>query len=100
MSMDPSPSIEEYVNAIAKVLNMKILIPSIHEKILLIAAYLISAILGIIRISHPFSPIRIKKLNKSNNILPTYLIENNYKYKYSLEEAFIDWKNECPQEWK
>lgn len=100
MSMDPSPSIEEYVNAIAKVLNMRILIPSIHEKILLISAYLISATLGIIRISHPFSPIRIKKLNKSNNILPTYLIENNYKYKYSLEEAFIDWKNECPQEWK
>ena len=62
MSMDPSPSIEEYVNAIAKVLNMKILIPSIHEKILLIAAYLISAILGIIKDFTSFQSNRIKNL--------------------------------------
>lgn len=100
MSMNPGPSIEEYVNTITKVLNKSIFIPSVHEKFLLIASYFIDALCKIFRLNHPFSPIRIKKLNKSNNILPTYLINHNYKYLYTLEEAFIDWKEECPKEWK
>ena len=37
--------------------------------------------------------------NCSNNILPTYLVENEYDYKYTLDEAFADWKKDCPEEW-
>ena len=82
-----------------KVLNKKIFIPSVNEKFLLIASHIIDGICKIFRISHPFSPVRIKKLNKSNNILPSYLSTNNYEYQFTLEEALIDWKNECPEEW-
>ena len=100
MSMNPGPSIEEYVNSISFILNKKIFVPSISSSLLLIASYIIEFFAKPLKIEHPFSPIRIKKLIKSNNILPKYLEENGYKYRYNLNEAFKDWKEECPEEWK
>ena len=66
---------------------------------LLLIAHLIDVIAKPLGIIHPFSPVRIRKLIRSNNILPTYLVENGYDYKYSLDEAFSDWEKECPEEW-
>ena len=100
MSMNPGPSIEEYVNSIARIANIKIWIPNVPSKLLFFIAHLIDLIAKPLGINHPFSPIRIKKLIRSNNILPTRLIENGYKYKYTLDEAFSDWKKDCPEEWK
>ena len=99
MTMNPGPSIEEYVDTIAKVMGIKIWIPSIPIKLLLVASYFIDLFARPLGIEHPFSPVRIKKLTRSNNILPTYLCDNGYKYRYTLEEALIDWKNDCPEEW-
>ena len=99
MTMNPGPSIEEYVDTIAKVMGIKIWIPSIPIKLLLVASYFIDLFARPLGIEHPFSPVRIKKLTRSNNIIPMYLATNEYKYKYTLEEALIDWKKECPEEW-
>ncbi len=100
MSMNPGPSIEEYVNSIAKIGKISVWIPYVPSLFLFIIAYLIEIIAKPLGIQHPFSPVRIKKLIRSNNILPTYLIENGYKYKYTLDSAFADWKKNCPEEWR
>ena len=55
MSMNPGPSIEEYVNSIAKVSKMKIWIPNVPSILLFIAAYLIDFIAKPFGIDHPFS---------------------------------------------
>jgi hypothetical protein len=68
--------------------------------LILIISYLIEFIAKPLDIKHPFSPVRVKKLVRSNNILPTYLVDNGYKYQYTLESAFLDWKKECPEEWQ
>ncbi len=99
MSMNPGPSIEEYVNSIAKIGNLSIWIPNVPKSFLMIAAYLIEIVAKPLGIKHPFSPIRIEKLVRSNNILPTYLVENGYDFKYTLDEAFSDWKKNFPEEW-
>lgn len=99
MSMNPGPSIQEYVEAIARVSDIKIWVPSVPRTFLFVAAYIIEALFRPLGIQHPFSPVRIKKLIRSNNILPTYLVEQGYDYKYSLDDAFIDWKKDCPEEW-
>ena len=99
MSMNPGPSIEEYVNTIASVAKIKIWVPSVPSTFLFVAAYIIEVLSRPLGIRHPFSPVRIKKLIRSNNILPTYLVEQGYDYKYSLDDAFIDWKKDCPEEW-
>ncbi len=100
MSMNPGPSIQDYVKTVCKVANVKRFVPSIPYRLLLIVSYLIDFFAKSFNIKHPFSPVRIKKLVRSNNILPTYLVTNGYKYQYTLEAAFLDWKKECPEEWQ
>lgn len=100
MSMNPGPSIEEYVNAVCTVAGVKRTVPAVPYPLLLTAAYAIDAIARPLGVSHPFSPVRIRKLVRSNNILPTYLVENAYPYQYTLESAFADWKQSCPEEWQ
>ena len=100
MSMNPGPSIEEYVNAVCKVAGVQRFVPGVPYQLLLTVAYLIDSIARPLGIKHPFSPVRIKKLVRSNNILPNYLVENVYEYRYTLESALADWCQSCSEEWK
>jgi nucleoside-diphosphate-sugar epimerase len=100
MTMNPGPSIKDYVNSVCAVAGVRRLVPSVPFLLLLTVAYLIDFFARPLSISHPFSPVRINKLVRSNNILPNYLIENGYPYRYSLDEAFSDWMHCCPEEWK
>jgi len=99
MSMNPGPSIKEYVDTVCSVANVSRRIPGIPYPLLLTAAYGIDLLARTLRIRHPFSPVRIRKLVRSNNIQPEWLVENAYPYQYNLESAFADWKKECPEEW-
>jgi len=100
MSMNPGPSIGEYVKAVCKTQGIKRLVPTVPYRALIGIAYVIDALAKPFGIKHPFSPVRIRKLVRSNNIIPTYLIEHGYQFQYSLENAFADWKKSCPEEWK
>lgn len=100
MSMNPGPSIGEYVKAVCKTQGIKRFIPTVPFSALMGIAYVIDALARPLGIKHPFSPVRIRKLVRSNNIIPTYLIEHGYQFQYSLDSAFSDWKKSCPEEWK
>jgi NAD dependent epimerase/dehydratase family enzyme len=63
-------------------------------------ANLIATVALPLGIKHPFSPVRIRKLVRSNHILPNYLVEHGYEYRYTLESALADWRESCPEEWK
>lgn len=100
MSMNPGPSIQEYVEVVCTVAGVTRRVPSVPYIILLAVAYSIDMVARPLGIRHPFSPVRIRKLVRSNNILPSYLVESGYSYQYTLESAFADWKQNCPEEWK
>ncbi len=100
MSMNPGPSIRDYVDAVCKVSGLKRFIFTMPYPLLLVTSYIIDVIARPLGISHPFSPVRIRKLVRSNNILPDYLVSNGYEYQYELETAFMDWKESCPAEWQ
>jgi nucleoside-diphosphate-sugar epimerase len=100
MSMNPGPSIGEYVKAVCKTQGIKRYVPTVPYKALMAVAYVIDALAKPLGIKHPFSPVRIRKLVRSNNIIPTYLVEHGYQFQYSLDSAFADWKKSCPEEWK
>ena len=99
MSMNPGPSMEEYVDTICEVAGVKRVVPSVPFAILYPASFLVDAITSLLRINQPISPVRIKKLVKSNNILPQYLERQGYEYQYTLKSAFEDWKQQMPSEW-
>lgn len=100
MSMNPGPSISEYVKAVCKTQEIKRFVPKAPYSVLMGVAYIIDALAKPLGIKHPFSPLRIRKLVRSNNIIPNYLVEHGYQFKYSLESAFADWKKTCPEEWE
>jgi nucleoside-diphosphate-sugar epimerase len=100
MSMNPGPSIGEYVKAVCSTQGIKRFVPTVPYKALMGVAYVIDALARPLGIKHPFSPVRIRKLVRSNNIIPTYLVDHGYQFQYSLESAFADWKKSCPEEWK
>lgn len=99
MSMNPGPSIQEYVETTCDVAGVKRFIPSVPFFLLISIAWSIEVCSRPFGINHPFSPVRIRKLVRSNNVLPNYLVRNGYKYKFSLKTAFIDWKKDNPDEW-
>lgn len=100
MSMNPGPSIQEYVEAVCKVSGVKRRVPNIPYPLLLTAAYCIELVARPLGIKHPFSPVRIRKLVRSNLINPGYLVDHGYPYQYTLESALADWKADCPAEWR
>ncbi|WP_458372997.1 NAD-dependent epimerase/dehydratase family protein [Pseudomonas laurylsulfatiphila] len=99
MTMNPGPSIEEYVRSICFVANVRRRVPSVPFKLLLAVTHCIDTIARPLGIKHPFSPVRVQKLTRSNNVLPTFLLENGYTYRYTLESALLDWKQSNPDEW-
>lgn len=99
MSMNPAPSIGEYVKAVCKTKGIKRYVPSVPYKVLMAVAYVIDVLAKPLGIKHSFSPVRIRKLVRSNNIVPAYLIEHGYQFQYSLDSALTDWKRSCPDEW-
>ena len=100
MSMNPGPSIEEYVNTVCQVAAVNRHVPGVPYQLLLGISLVIDAIARPIGVKHPFSPVRIRKLVRSNNILPTYLVRNSYQYQYTLQTALSDWQRTCPEEWQ
>ncbi|MBU3629310.1 NAD(P)-dependent oxidoreductase [Polynucleobacter sp. AP-Reno-20A-A9] len=100
MSMNPGPSISEYVKAVCRTQGIKRYLPTVPYKALMAVAFVIDALARPLGIKHPFSPVRIRKLVRSNNIIPTYLVDHGYQFQYSLDSAFADWKKSCPEEWK
>jgi nucleoside-diphosphate-sugar epimerase len=100
MTMESSPSIGEYVKAVCKIQGVKRYVPTVPYKVLMGVSYAIDVSAMPLGIKHPFSPVRIRKLVRSNNIIPTYLVEHGYQFQYSLDSAFADWKKSCPEEWK
>ena len=99
-SMDPAPTVEEYVDTICKVAGVRRFVPTIPYPLLLGASYPIAAASRVLGLHQPVSPVRIRKLVRSNNIMPKFLREQGYPYRYTLEQALADWKHEKPEEWR
>jgi nucleoside-diphosphate-sugar epimerase len=99
-SMMPSPSVRDYVATICKVGGVKRLCPSLPYSLLYAIAWTLEIIARPLGISHPFSPVRIRKLVRSNNIQAEVLRNLEYEYHYTLETALTDWKQDFPKDWK
>lgn len=86
------PSVEDYVKAIKSVGGYGRPTLSIPFQLLYFVSFFFMGLGGI-------HPVRMRKLIRPNLILPTFLSELNYSWKWSLEEAFEDWKQEIPEDW-
>lgn len=99
MSMSPSPSVQEYVAAIQEVKGCKRFVMSLPFNLLYPASFLIEIVSRLFAKKQPISPVRLRKLVKSNDIVPQYLLDQKYEFKYSLLSAMQEWKDLSPEDW-
>ncbi len=92
-TMNPAPSVSEYVHGITKVAGVKRHVFNMPFKLILLGSHFMKFI------SNSINPTRVKKLLRYNNISPKRLEEAGYKYEYTLEEGLADWHKERPEDW-
>jgi len=99
MTMNPGPSMKEYVSAVKEVSGKKAFVPSIPPWLLMSVARVIQTATGVFGIKTSVNVVRVRKLIRSNNILPRVLEQEKYPYKFNLKSALADWKKDLPSEW-
>lgn len=97
-SMDPPPTLETYVNTIREVGGRKTITPAIPRPLLLGASYCVNTLARIVRIEQPLNPVRVRKLYRSTFIDPKRLRDAGYSWRFTLQEAMRDWKQEKPED--
>jgi hypothetical protein len=97
--MNPAPTVEEYVEAICRIAGVRRFVPSVPYPLLLGASFPIEVLSRPLGFHQPISPVRIRKLVRSNNIVPEFLRRTGYQYKYTLEQALADWRQERSEDW-
>ena len=99
VSCDPPPALEEYVAAICAVLGRTRKPLSIPRGLLMSVAHTVGAISDRLGIRQPIHPVRMRKLFRPTHIEPKRLREAGYRYRYTLVEAFADWRAEAPEDY-
>ncbi len=97
-SMSPLPALEDFVNAIQKAAGIRRRPFSVPRSLLLGVSYPIDGAARAFGIKQPISPVRVRKLFRSTSVDPQRLRELGYQWKYTLDEAFIDWKHDLPSD--
>ena len=98
-TMWPNPTIQDYVKTVNKIAGISNLTLSLPFSLLFFLSQILDIFCKIIGINNLFSPVRLKKLIRSNLIKPSFLIQSKYPFKFSLESAFKDWKKEDGETW-
>jgi nucleoside-diphosphate-sugar epimerase len=99
MTFDPGPTLTEYIQAVGTTANVNPKVIPIPTSLLMLAANIIYVGLHGTKIAEQLNPVRVRKITRSNNVRGGYLKNNSYPYKFSLLEAFSDWKQDMPKDW-
>jgi hypothetical protein len=98
--MDPPPTLEDFVNAICAATRYRHPRLSVPRNLLVAASYPLASIAQLFGIHTSISPVRMRKLSQSTYIEPLRLREAGYRFKYTLEEAMVDWKQDAPEDFQ
>lgn len=100
LTMHPAPTVEDYVRAIGAVVGRRLRIPTIPLALALPAALVAQAVAVLVGRSSDWHPERLRKLTRSNDIVPKTLLASGYAFHYSLTSALQEWKALRPDEWE
>ncbi len=95
---NPSVSLKEMISITKKECNYKRPIFRLSLKLLIGASYFIRIISKLTGRKTKIHPIRVKKAGLSTNIIPQYLIENKFEFKYNYREALKHWRANFPDQ--
>lgn len=94
-----SYSFKDYAENIRSIYKYNLNVINIEKKIFLFILKFTSSITKNLSSSSNFNYMRLKKLIISNDIIPKFLIENNYSFKYDLKTSLQEWSEIKNNEW-
>lgn len=100
VSMDPPPTLEEFVNAICASTEYRPPRWSLPRNLLVAASYPIAGIAQLFGIHTAVNPVRMRKLSQSTYIEPLRLRQAGYRFQYTLQQAMMDWKQDAPEDFE
>lgn len=97
-SFNPPATMETFVEAIRKVVESRHAPFTAPRSLVLGSSYVIDGLASAFGIKQPVSPVRVRKMFRSTYVDPKRLRELGYSWRFSIEEAFRDWKREVPSD--
>ncbi len=97
--MYPCPTIEDFAKNISKKVHHSgnfISLPGILINFFLFVSLIFTKIF---KKNNSFNYYRLRKLFRSNTIIPQFLVKNQYIFKYDLSSSFDDWKKNDSSDW-
>lgn len=98
-SQYPIPTVQEYVETIQRVAGVRRPVLHVPFALLYPVSWVMDALAKLLGISQPVNPTRLRKLVRSNNIVPAVLQREGYVNRFNLESALRDWKSDCAESW-
>lgn len=98
VSMDPPPTLSQFVDAICNVTGYRQPKLSVPRSLLVAASYPIAGVAQIFGLRPSISPVRMRKLTQPTHIEPLRLRAAGYRFRYTLEQAMADWKQDAPED--
>jgi len=92
----PTESISDLVNHVIKFLGRNATVISIPKWILLP----ISKLFQIVSKNNPIHPVRVKKASFATHIIPQYLIDNNFNFRFYFYSSLEHWKKTSPEDFE
>jgi len=99
-SFHPTPRMERYVEAISSAAGIRRHPLSIPRFMLMGISYPVDMLSKLLGIHQPVNPVRVRKLFHSTYIEAARLSDLKYPWKYTMEEAFRDWKRDLPEDFE
>jgi nucleoside-diphosphate-sugar epimerase len=100
LTMHPAPTVDEYVHAAQRVLGLARNVPTIPLWLAMGVASIVSTITRVFGGNSEWHPERIRKLARSNHIVPRALLDAGYEFHYTLDSAMREWHALRPDEWE
>jgi nucleoside-diphosphate-sugar epimerase len=98
VSMDPPPKLEEFVDAICSCTGFTQPRFSVPRNLLVAASYPVAKIAQLFGVNQSINPVRMRKLSQPTHIEPQRLREAGYRFRYTMEQAMADWKQDAPED--
>lgn len=98
-SMDPAPTVSEFATEIQTVSGRASKIRSLPYKLLLFLSHFTDIAARMVGRNSNINPVRVRKLLRSNYIIPDTLKQLGYQYKFNLRMSMEDWQKQNPGDW-
>lgn len=100
VSMDPPPKLEQFVEAICSSTGFARPRISVPRGLLVAASYPVAGIAQLFGARVSINPVRMRKLSQPTHIEPQRLREAGYRFRYTMEQAMMDWKKDAPEDFR